>query len=193
MRYGRARTATYRHRSLLYRDRLPENPHKTLKNRVICFEGGHFPVELCSGHRNSLADRWVRGVSSQVRLAGRGKRLRQGTILWKGTSNYGRLARSDEHPPGIAVPGSECGHALQVRGRADDSSLQAGEPLALQEVEAGSVDGREVEPDGSQEQQEETEGGRQGCRRVKAGTCWDSDRRRLLVWMWAPPASRRWN
>src|SRR5260370_12658280 len=38
---------------------------------------------------------------------------------------------------------------LQVRGRAKDSRLQAGQPLALQEVEAGSVEGREVEPDGS--------------------------------------------
>ena len=42
--------------------------------------------------------------------------------------------------------------------------------------------------------QEETEGSRQGCRvTVKAGTCLDSDRKRLLVWMWAPPASRRWS
>src|SRR5215472_7823926 len=92
--------------------------------------------------------------------AGRGKRLRQGAILWKGTSNYGRLARSHEYPPGVAVPGSECGHALQVRGRANHSGFQAGQPLALQEVEARPVDGREIEPDGSEEQQEETEGGR---------------------------------
>ena len=35
---------------------------------------------------------------------------------------------------------------------------QAGQPLALQKIEAGPVDGREVDPDGSKEQ-EETEGG----------------------------------
>jgi hypothetical protein len=35
-------------------------------------------------------------------------------ILWKGSSNYGRLARSDEHSPGVAIPGSESGHALQI-------------------------------------------------------------------------------
>ena len=39
-----------------------------------------------------------------------------------------------------------------------EQKIQAGEPLALQEIEAGPVDGREVNPDGSQEQ-EETEGG----------------------------------
>src|SRR6267143_4997181 len=114
-------------------------------------------------------------------------------ILWKGHELYGRLARSDEHSSGIAVPGSESGYALQVRQRAEDSGFQAGEPLALQEVEAGPVDGREVESDGSTSQ-EETEGGREGRRvTVKAGTCLDSDRRRLLVWMWAPRASRRWS
>src|SRR5258706_8050085 len=61
---------------------------------------------------------------------------------------YGRLARSDEHSSGVAIPGSESGHALQVRGRTKNSRLQTGQPLALQEIEAGSVDGREVEPDG---------------------------------------------
>src|ERR1700749_1298152 len=106
-------------------------------------------------------------------------------VLWRGDFDYGRLARSDEHSPSFPVPGSECGHTLQVRGRAENSSLQIREPLALQEIEARPVDGRKVEPDGNQEQPEETEGGLQGCRRVKAGTCLDSDRRRLLVWMWA--------
>ncbi len=32
---------------------------------------------------------------------------------------------------------------------AEDSCFQAGQPLALQEIETGPVDGREVEPDGS--------------------------------------------
>jgi excisionase family DNA binding protein len=27
----------------------------------------------------------------------------------------------------------------------------------------------------------------------KAGTCLDSEQKRLLVWMWVPPASRQWN
>src|SRR4029077_8160134 len=85
----------------------------------------------------------------------------------KGTELYGRLARSDEHSPGVAVSGGEPGDPLQVRQRAEDSGLQVGQPLALQEVEAGSVDGREVEPDGSADQ-EETEGGHEG-RRVTVG------------------------
>src|SRR5467141_1640056 len=58
---------------------------------------------------------------------------------------YGRLARSDEHSPGFAVSGSESGHAVQVRERAEDSGVQVGQPLALQEIEARSVDGREVD------------------------------------------------
>src|SRR6267143_2029505 len=65
-------------------------------------------------------------------LCGRGKR-------------YGRLARSDEHSPGFAVSGSESGHAVQVRERTEDSGVQVGQPLALQEIEARSVDGREVD------------------------------------------------
>src|ERR1017187_11010734 len=49
----------------------------------------------------------------------------------------GRLARSDEHSPSFAVSGSESGHAVQVRERAADSSVQVGQSLALQEIEAG--------------------------------------------------------
>src|ERR1700752_1736596 len=114
---------------------------------------------------------------------------RQGLILWKGLANYGRLARSHEHSPGFAVSGSESGHALQVRRRTENSGVQAGEPLALQEVEAGSVDGREIKPDGSADE-EETEGssgeswrhirshgGGRGCPRHT------EERRRAHVWI----------
>src|SRR5215469_6235814 len=59
--------------------------------------------------------------------------------------NYGRLARSDEYSPSVAVPGRESGHFVQVRWRTKDSRVQAGQSLALQEIAAGSVDGREVE------------------------------------------------
>src|SRR5207245_4284119 len=77
--------------------------------------------------------------------------------------NYGRLARSHEHSPGVAVPGSESGHAVQVRRGTENPCLQVGQPLALQEIEAGPVDGREVEPDGSGNQAE-TEGSYESCR-----------------------------
>src|SRR5580692_4483724 len=60
---------------------------------------------------------------------------------WK---RYGRLAGSDEHSSSFAVPGSECGHALQVCERAKDSGVQVRQSLALQEIEARSVDGRAV-------------------------------------------------
>src|SRR5215472_16686417 len=63
--------------------------------------------------------------------------------------NYGRLARSDEHSPSVAVSGRESGHFVQVRWRTKDSRIQAGESLAVQEIAAGSVDGREVERDGT--------------------------------------------
>src|SRR2546426_10528504 len=109
----------------------------------------------------------------------------------EGALNYGRLARSHEHSPGVAIPGSESGHAVQIRRGAENPRLQAGQPLALQKVEAGPVDGREVEPDGV-ERQEETEGGCQGRRAtVKAGTCLDSGRRRSWGWMWGPRALKR--
>src|SRR5580692_11436707 len=114
-----------------------------------------------------------------------------GELDEKGFGDYGRLAGSHEYSPGVAVPGSESGHALQIRRGAKDSRFQAGQPLALQEIEARSVDGREIQPGGS-ERQKQTEGGCQSCRAtVKAGTCLDSDRKRLLVWMWGPRALKR--
>src|SRR5712692_691176 len=75
----------------------------------------------------------------------------------------GRLARSDEHSPSFAVSGSESGHAVQVRERAKDSGVQVGQSLALQEIEAGSVDGREVDGNGTA-RQKENQGGGEGCR-----------------------------
>src|SRR5579862_1435955 len=63
--------------------------------------------------------------------------------------NYGRLARSDEHSPSVAVSGRESGHAVQVRRRTEDSCIQAGQPLALQKVEARPVDGRDVHGNGT--------------------------------------------
>src|SRR5206468_7904241 len=105
--------------------------------------------------------------------------------------------------PGFAVPGSQSGHALQVRKRTEDSRVQAGQSLALQEIEARPVDGREVHGIGTAGE-EEAESGDEGRRSAvakrrgqkcprhtqKAGTCLDSDRRRLLVWMWDLRASR---
>src|SRR5260370_25272037 len=75
----------------------------------------------------------------------------------------GRLARSDEHPASFAVSGSESGHFVQVRERAADSGVQVGQSLALQEIEAGSVDGREVGGNGNAERQED-QGSGEGCR-----------------------------
>src|ERR1022692_27131 len=114
---------------------------------------------------------FVRGILPDL---GRSRQAATGSSLWKGFGDYGRLAGSHEYSPGVAVPGSESGHALQVCRGTKDSRFQAGQPLALQEVEARSVDGREVQPDGSQEQ-EETEGGCQSCRA--------SIKRRSHVWI----------
>src|SRR5215469_6331993 len=120
--------------------------------------------------------------------------------------NYGRLARSDEHSPGVAISGRESGHAVQVRWRAEDSRVQAWQSLAVQEVAARSVDGREVERDGTTGETE-TEGSGKSCRtdlvkpprakapaaHTKVGTCLDWDRSPLLAWMWAPQALRQWS
>src|ERR1700746_2476196 len=94
---------------------------------------------------------------------GRRYRAEGGPDSVEGGLNYGRLARSHEHSPGIAIPGSESGHAVQVRRGTENPRLQARQPLAIQEVEVGPVDGREIEPDGV-ERQEEIEGGCQGRR-----------------------------
>src|ERR1700724_2345403 len=65
------------------------------------------------------------------------------------SKDYGRLARSDEYSSGVAVPGSESGHALQVRRGTTNPRIQAGQSLAFQEVKAGPVDGREVKRGGT--------------------------------------------
>src|SRR5579862_1493179 len=83
---------------------------------------------------------------------------------WSGQEKHGRLTRSDEHSPSLPVFGSESGHALQVRWRAEDSGFQTGQPLALQKIEARPVDGREVEPDGTRNEAQ-GEGGHEGCRK----------------------------
>src|SRR5208283_1789331 len=73
-----------------------------------------------------------------------------------------RCAGSDEHSASFPVPGSESGHVVQVRQRTKDSGFQARQSLALQEVEARSVDGREVR--GRRTPGEaETKGGHEGC------------------------------
>src|SRR5579864_322652 len=81
---------------------------------------------------------------NQAKPAGPGNRCGNGRG-GKGKRNYGRLAGSDEHSPGVAISGRESGHALQVCGRTEDSRIQVGQSLALQEIAARSVDGREVE------------------------------------------------
>src|ERR1700689_2917053 len=121
----------------------------------------------------------------QSRELGEPERERRGG---KGKGNYGRLARSDEYSPGVAVSGSESRHALQVRWRAEDSRVQARQPLALQEIASGPVDGREVERTGTAGETE-TEGGFESCRvtvaktesrrhagATKVGTCLEWDR-----------------
>jgi len=82
------------------------------------------------------------GIPMQSRELGEPERERRGG---KGKGTYGRLARSNEYSPGVAVSGSESRHAVQVRWRAEDSRVQARQPLALQEIAFGPVDGREVE------------------------------------------------
>src|SRR5271170_3909896 len=117
------------------------------------------PFEICSAHQNTL------------------ERV--------GKCN-GRLARSNEYSPSFAVSGSESGHTLQVRERAENSGVQIGQSLALQEIEAGSVDGRAVDGDGTAGQKE-SQGSGEGCwnsvgefsnRKRRAGTCLEWDRKR---------------
>src|SRR5580704_17489080 len=136
---------------------------------------------------------WNEGFRSQGLVQHAAKMADTGWFCGKGKENYGRLQRSHEHSPGVAIPGGESVHALQVRQRAEDSGVQAGQSLAFQEVEAGSVDGGEVDSIRSQSQKETQVGWQSGRVTVKAGTCLDSGRRRLWVWMWVPRASRRSN
>src|SRR5947209_5059097 len=74
---------------------------------------------------------------------------RAGRFSGKGKRNYGRLARSDEYSPSVTVSGRESRHFVQVCWRTEDSRVQARQSLAFQKIEAGPVDGREVERDGT--------------------------------------------
>src|SRR6202044_1561470 len=98
-------------------------------------------------------------------------------LVRKHVREHDRLARSDEHSSGIGLFGSESGHALQVRRGREDSRVQAGQPLALQEIEAGPVDGREVRPDGAGVETQ-AQGSDEGCR--------------VAVRVKQPPAYRRY-
>src|SRR5581483_8521739 len=71
---------------------------------------------------------------SQAKASETGSRVR---------SNYGRCAGSHEHSPGFGIPGSQCGHALQVRLRGKNPRFQIGQPLEIQEDHPRSVDGAE--------------------------------------------------
>src|SRR5438270_11360519 len=102
------------------------------------------------------ADREGKEVSPSSPHAGRAERVGSSG---KGKRNYGRLARGDEYSPGVAVSGRESGHFVQVRWRTEDSRVQAGQSLAIQEIEAGSVDGRKVERDGTAGQAQAEGGG----------------------------------
>src|SRR5260370_42183027 len=83
----------------------------------------------------------LRGRERLPRLTREAGTAAQGRILRK-VKDYGRLARSDEYSSGIAVPGRECGHALQVCRGTTNPRIQTGQPLALQEAQARPVDGR---------------------------------------------------
>src|ERR1019366_104444 len=140
--------------------RIPQKPHKTQQNREIPLERPSLPVEICSGHQNTLEGVY-RGLGSPEfpqRCRDEKARLKTGE-----GKRYGRLARSNEHSPSFSVSGSESGHAVQVRERAEDSGVQVGQPLALQEIEDRSVDGREVDGNGTAGQKE-NQGSRESCR-----------------------------
>jgi len=150
-------------------------------------DAGFYRAVICSGHRKPFDRR--RGQGRLPRLAC-GRKTAAQEVLRTGLRKYGRLARSDEHSPGVAVPGSESGHAIQIRRRTEYSRFQARQPLAVQEVEAGPVDGREVEPDGIGSKAQ-TEGSYESCRVTvaiepaarrryeRAGTCLEWDQKRL--------------
>src|ERR1700691_2444332 len=106
------------------------------------------------------------GTTQRVRASpGISLRATEGRSLGgQDTRKYGGLAGSDEHSASVAVSGSESGHTVQVCGGTEHSGIQAGQPLAIQEIEAGPVDGREVEPDGAGSETESE--GRRKCGRL---------------------------
>src|SRR6266498_5132963 len=114
------------------------------------------------GTPNALGQAIEGGAVSRNKARSRGKRSGKGRG-GKGKRDYGRLARSDEHPASIAISGCESGHALQVRRRAENPRIQVRQPLALQEVATGPVDGRKIERDGTAGETQ-TEGGVESCR-----------------------------
>src|SRR5271169_1142615 len=117
-----------------------------------------------------------------------------------GRKHYGRVTRSNEHPPGFSVSRSKSGYFVQVRERTKNSGIQARQSLALQEIETRPVDGRAVDGNGIVTE-EKSQGGDQSRRSAvsrnlparpaleKADTC--LEQKRSLAWMWDLRASRR--
>src|SRR5208337_1390815 len=122
---------------------IQKNPIKPNKTGRYAWRGPLFPLRYAQHtkiHSNAFGSRtWFSRFPERA-----GKKKAELGVAGEG-KGYGRLARSDEHSSSFAVSGSESGHALQVRERAADSGVQIGQSVALQKIEAGRVDGREVD------------------------------------------------
>src|SRR5947209_9169355 len=111
---------------------------------------------------------------------------RAGRFSGKGKRNYGRLARSDEYSPSVTVSGRESRHFVQVCWRTEDSRVQARQSLAFQKIEAGPVDGREVERDGTAAEaqaQDGSEGSGATLEKLSWAQARDTHKRWAHVWI----------
>src|SRR2546425_11022677 len=91
--------------------KTPTKPHKT---RRFTLTGPSFRLRYAQ-HTKIHSNAFDRGLGSPNFLSVAGKQGCAESELCGRGKQYGRLAGSDEHSPGFAVPGSQSGHALQVR------------------------------------------------------------------------------
>ncbi len=70
----------------------------------------------------------------------------------------GRLARGHERVAGCALSGSNAGHVVQIPVRGEDSGIQAGKALAVEEIHFGPMDGAAESDEGDRLRQENQSG-----------------------------------
>src|ERR1700724_4244756 len=115
---------------------IQKNPIKPKETGRFMLRGPRYRLGYAQHTKIQLERVGSRTWFSQIPQRCREEKAGLGTGFCGRGKRYGRLARSDEHSPGFPVSGSESGHAVQVRERTEDSGVQVGQPLALQEIEA---------------------------------------------------------
>jgi len=106
---------------------------------------------VLSGFFFGLSMSWLLGLVSRKRANSWSTARKSLQLLERDSAEHGTTEGSDDTARGLPVFGDYSGDAVQIFGREERSCLQAGEPLAIQEGLAGSLDGKKKRGDRARE------------------------------------------